>query len=290
MIELFSSREIAMGIWIVIFFILIFILAVKSTSVRESIYHLIRTTTNKYIIIFFGTIIAYATIWIKLSSTLSVWDWKYLKDIIFWVLFVGVPFCFNAVTEKSESYIGNVIKSNFKFTIFLEFLIGTYTFTLVTELVLIPIATLLILFNAVAATDKSYISAEKFISFLQVVLGFSVLYFAVKSAIEHYIELNSIDHLITFSIPIIMTFLFLPLAYLYAIYAEYEILFKIMKFRVPNERKIKGRVKWRILKVCKFSKKKVYAFKSNYLAVIYTTMSEAEFDDTIERFRLSYKE
>lgn len=288
-IELFSSREIAMGIWTVFFFIWMFILAVKSTSVRQSIYHLIRTAINKYIIIFFFTTIAYAAIWIKLSSTLSIWDWKYLKDIIFWVLFVGVPFCFNAVTDKSESYFGNVIKSNIKFTIFLEFLIGTYTFSLVTELVLIPIATLLLLLNAVAATDKSYISAEKFFSFLQVVLGFAVLYFAVKSAIEHYIELNSIDYLIAFSIPIIMTFLFLPLAYLNAIYAEYEILFNILKFRVPKEREIIRRVKWKILKVCKFSKKKVRAFKSNYLAKIYTTMSEEEFDDTIERFRISYK-
>lgn len=290
MIELFSSREIAMGIWTSIFLIWIFILAVKSTAVRQSIYHVIRTATSKYIIIFFFTTIAYAAIWIKLSSIFSLWDWKYLKDIIFWVLFVGVPICFNAVTEKSESYFGDVVKSNFKFVIFLEFLIGKFTFSLVTELVLVPVATLLVLFNAITAMDKSYRSAEKFFSFLQVILGFSVLYFAVKSAIQHYIELGNIDLFITFSIPIIMTFIFLPLAYIYAIYAEYEILLKIMKFRVPKERKIRRRVKWRLLKACKFSRKKVRAFKENYLVEIYTTMSEEDLDDTIERFRLSYKE
>lgn len=290
MIELFSSREIAMGVWTALFLIMIFILTVKFTSLRQSIYHLIRTATNKYIIIFFFTTIAYAAIWIKLLSNLSLWDWKYLKDIIFWVLFVGVPICFNTVTENSEFYFWNVVKSNFKFVIFLEFLIGTFTFSLVTELVLIPVATLVVLFNAVTATDKSYKSIEKFFSFLQIILGFLILYFAVKSAIQHYIELNSIDLLIAFSTPIIMTFLFLPLAYLYAVYAEYEILLKIMKFRVPKDRKIRRKVKWRLLKACKLSRKKVGVFRRNYLMEIYTTMSEEDLDDTFERFSLSYKE
>ena len=228
-------------------------------------------------------------IWIKFSSTLVLWNWKYLKDIIFWVLFVGVPICFNAVTENSGSYFRDVAKSNFKYVIFLEFLIGTFTFSLVIELVLVPIATLLVLLNVVAAMDESNKSVEKFFSFLQVILGFSVLYFAVKSAIHHYFELNSIDLFIVFSIPIIMTFLFLPLAYMYAIYGEYEKIFMIMKFKVPKGRKIRRKAKWKLLKACQFSLKKVHTFKKYYLVKIYTTMSEKDIDDIYESFRISYK-
>lgn len=268
---------------------LIATIAARSTKVRKSIYDVMRQAANKYIIIFFSTIIAYAAIWIKLSSNLSFWDWKYLKDITFWVLFVGVPICFNAVTEKTDFYFWDVAKSNFKLIIFLEFLVGTFTFSLVTELILVPIASLLFLFQAVSATNKTYKSAEKLFSFLQVILGLSVLYFAVISAFQQYNELNSIDLFVTFTIPIIMTFLFLPLAFIYGIYAEYEVLFRIMKFRVPKEKKIRRRVKWRLFKACKFSFKKVAAFKKKYLVEFHTNMSEKDLDDIIERFRLSNK-
>ncbi len=283
--ELFSSREIAMGIWLVI----IFILLARSPSVRQSILGVIRAGTSKYIIIPFLITIAYSAIWIYFSSTLPIWDWKYLKEITLWVLFAGVPICFNAVGEKEDSYFWAVVKGNFKFIIFLEFLVGTFTFSLVTELFIVPIATLLVLFNAVAATDKAYKLVEKLFSFLQVIFGFSVLYFAVKSALDQYMEINSIDLFVTFSIPIVMTFLFLPLAYYFAVYAEYETLFVIMKFRLPKNKKIRRRVKWKLLKACKFSWKKVHTFRKKYLVEIYAAMSERDLEEVIERFCVSYK-
>jgi hypothetical protein len=287
--EIFSSREIAMGIWIGVFFLTLFILGVKSTNFRQSAFGVFRAGTNKYIILFFLIIVIYTLIWIRLSSTLPIWNWKYLKDIIFWVLFIGVPFCFNAVLVKKESYFIEILKSSLGFIIFIEFLIGTFTFNLVTELILVPSATLLVLLNTVASMDKTFKPVEKFLSFVQVILGFSVLYFSFKNAIHHYIEFKSIDLLITFSIPIIMTVIFLPLAYMFAIYSEYDLLFKLMKFRAPKEKKIRRKIKWEILKVCKLSLEKVHTFRKNYLAQFYTNMSEEELDAIIESARFSYK-
>jgi len=287
MIELFSNREIAMGIWTSIILLLLFFLAVRSTSARQSIYDVIRAATNKYIIIFFFTTIAYSIIWIKLASIFPFWDWNFLKSIIFWVLFVGVPICFNAVEKKSESYLWDMVKSNFKLVIFVEFLVGTFTFSIVTELLLLPIATLLLLLNTIAATDKSYNPAEKLFSFLQVILGFTILYFAIKNVIHHYVELNSIDTFIAFIIPIIMTLIFLPLAYTFVIYSGYEYLFKMMKFRLPKDKKNRGRVKWGIFRSCKLSIEKVDIFKANYLKKIYSTMDEDDINRVFKSFRSS---
>lgn len=64
-IGLFSSREIAMAIWVGIFFILIIILAIKSKDIRHSIYDVLRSAANKYIVIFFIITIAYVATWIK---------------------------------------------------------------------------------------------------------------------------------------------------------------------------------------------------------------------------------
>lgn len=287
MLELFTSREIAVGIWTVIFVTLIFTLTFRST--KQTIYSLIRKATNKYIIIFFVTIFAYATIWIKVLSIFSLWDWKYLKDIIFWVFFAGIPLCFNAVTIKNENYFWNAVKSNFKFVVFLEFIISTFTFSFIVEMILVPVASLLVLFSAVASTDDSYKSVKKFFSYLQVVIGFIILLFTAKSAVQHYLELNNIDMLISFTIPIIMTFVFLPLSYMYAIYAEYENLLLGMNFKLPKEKTIRRRAKWNLFRSCRFSWKKVHTFKKNHLAEIYRRMSEKDLDDVFERFRLSIK-
>lgn len=289
MMELFSSREIAVGIWTVAFLIFILALAFKSRSARlkQSIYGLIRQATKKHMIIFCITTLAYTVIWIKILSTLPLWQWKYLKEIILWVFLIGIPICFNAITSKNQNYFRHVIKSNFKFLVLLEFVIGTFSLSFVTEMILVPFASLLILFKAVSSTDESYKSAEKLFSFLQMVLGYTVLFFAAKNAVQHYIDLNNIDMIISFSIPIVMSFIFIPLSYLYAIYAEYELLVLRMNFKLPKEKKIKRRAKWKTFKSCKLSLKKIQIFQENYLPELYRKMNEKDLDYVFERFRLS---
>lgn len=286
-VDLFSNREISIAIWTVIFIMLIFIMAIKNSKLRDAIYQLIKTAVNKYILIFTFVTFGYVALCIILLSNLSIWDWLYLKEVILWFLFIGVPICFNAIAERNKHFFSDLVKNNFKVAIFIEFIVGAFTYNIFTELFLVPTITLLFLFYAFSKTDESYRPAEKFFSFLLSTLGLIILFYAGKSAIQSYSELNILELFIVFSLPITMTFIFLPLSYCFALYSEYELLFIRLKFRLPDKN-IRKRMKWDIIKTCKFSLAKVDFFSGNHLKELYSTMKTEDTAEVIDHFIFQY--
>lgn len=272
-----------------IFFTIVIIIAFNSKELRISLFNIIRLATSKIMLKFFLIIIIYVSLWIKLLSTLSIWDWTFLKDILIWVIFIGIPICGNATNIKSETYFKDTLINSFKIIIFLEFIINTFTFNLIVEIIIIPVATLIVLFNAVAATDKAYEPARKLFSFLEVTFGFIVLYYAIDKATTSYFEYNSANLLISFSIPILFTILFIPLSYFFAVYSKYEILFIKMNFRMPNSARARRYAKWKVFKVCRFSLNKIQKFEREFLKDLYSGMNKVDYDNIFVNFNNSIK-
>ncbi|WP_233879917.1 hypothetical protein [Virgibacillus halodenitrificans] len=279
--DIFSSREIASGIWIIIF--LIFILS--KATIRNSLFNVIRVATAKQLIIPMVIIIIYSTILVLIFSLFSFWQSKYIKDITFWVLFVGIPVIFGAITNNEDNYFMNIIKKNFKFIIVIEFLLSTITFSILTELILLPFLTFLILLETVATTKAQYYKVKSLLSFIIALAGFSILGLTLKKALESYVTFNSLDLLIKFSIPIVLSFLFVPIVYCFAIYSEYEQLFISLRFREPKDKLIKRYRRWEIIKACKLSYGNITHFKKIYLKNIYVNMSNDEFNQLIDKFK-----
>ena len=280
--DIFSSREIVSGIWFFIFFIFI----LSKPKIRVSILNVIQVATGKQLIIPLIIIIIYSTILVLIASCFSFWQWKYLKDIAFWVIFVGVPVSFGAtIIKENNSYFTDILKKNFKFIVIVEFLLSTITFSILTELVILPLLTLLILLEAVASTREEYYKVNKLLSFFLALAGFIILGLTLKKAIENYIIFSSFDLLIKFSIPIALSFLFIPMAYCFAIFAEYQQLFITLGFREPEDKVIKRKHRWEIIKACKLSYRRVRHFKKTYLKNIYVNMGLDEFYLIMEKFK-----
>jgi len=271
--DLFSNREIASSIWLIIFLIFIF----WNPKTRKPAFKVLQTAAVKKIVIPFIIIIVYATILVMLFSSLSFWKWIYMKEICIWVIFVGVPVCFGAVMiNKNDHYFKNLIINNFKLIVIVELLLSSFTFSMAVELIMLPAITVIILLEVVASTDKKYIKVRRMMSFLLTVAGFMILLFTLKIAIANYMVLNNIDFLITFLIPAVLSLFFLPVAYSYAVISEYEQLFIRMKFRMPDNKQIR-RYRWEIIKVCKFSFKEIKRFRATHLNKLYRRMKREEF-------------
>lgn len=57
-------------------------------------------------------------------------------------------YCVNAImTEADEHYISKILKDNVKASIFIEFLMSTFTFNIWIELAIIPIVTVISIIN-----------------------------------------------------------------------------------------------------------------------------------------------
>lgn len=152
-------------------------------------------------------------------------------------------------------------------------------------MILLPPLTFLILIETVATTKDEYYKVKKILSFIVAFAGFAILGLTLKKAIETYVTFNSLDLLIKFSIPIALSFLFIPIAYCFAIFSEYQQLFIKMSFREPEDKIIINKHSWEIIKACKLSYRKVKHFKKTYLKNIYVHMSNDEFYQIIEKFK-----
>ncbi|MDR4316656.1 Uncharacterised protein [Niallia circulans] len=282
MIDILSSREIASAIWFIVILIFIFL----NPTIRASAFKVIQAATAKQIVIPFIIIILYSMILVILASKFSFWEWKYLKDIAFWVTITGVPVCFGAITNNDNNdFFISILKNNLKFIVIVEFLLSSFTFNIFVELLLLPFLTLLFLLHAVADTKEEYYKVKKLLSFILSFVGFAVLGLTIKIAVATYVTLNSVDLLITFFIPIVLSALFIPIAYGYAVLAKYQELFIMMSFKEPKDKRIRRMHRWEIMKVCKLSYKRVTYFREVCLKEMYVNMSQEEFYKIIEKFK-----
>jgi hypothetical protein len=233
----------------------------------------------------------YAATFIFLLSYSPAWRWIYTKDIIMWVIFAGVPVCFNAVSNKTkEHYFRKIFSDNIKFAVLVEFFISSFTFSLVAELILIPILIFLTLLQAVADRDLKYKSVSKLLTVLLSVLGLAVLGLTLRNAIAAYQDIGVIDLLVSFFTPIVFSLLYIPVAYLFAVYAKYELVFIRMGFKESKNWRVRLHHRWRVFLACGISIKNIEKFGCEYVKHMYVRMPETSFDDLLRDFKCERRE
>ena len=279
--SIFSSREIVAASFITI--VIIFVVSHK--RIRPSVVSVIRAALSKQIVFPFLLMIAYAGLLTFLFSRSSFWKWYYLKDIIIWVLFVGTPICFNAALKDREAYyFRHIITDNIKLGVFVEFLISTFTFPILGEFVLQFILLFLGVLQAYAGTKEEYASTKKFVDWLLAIIGLFVLAYSLIEAVKTYAQLNFIDLFVSFITPLIFSVLYLPVAYLLAVYSKYQLLFIRMRFKETKDNEAQKTHRKKALKACGLSLKKIDLFQKNVVPKMYPRLEEHDFQRLIIDF------
>jgi len=280
--EILSTREIATSIYIALIIIYIFM----SRKIRPSAVNVIKAACSKKLVIPFLIMLLFASAFVFALTYLPFWDWIYLKDIIIWVLFAGVPVCFNAVSKTIEKhYFRNMITDNLKFAALVEFFTGTFTFNIVVELILQPVLVFFVLLQTIAGTKDEYISVKKLINWVVSISGLLILGLTIKNAVASYNDINVVNVIVSFCLPIVLSLLYLPFAHGFAVYAKYEMLFIRMSFKEPKDKRIGRKYRRKVILLCKLSYNKVCKFENEYIKRMYVTMKDTEFDNIIKDFK-----
>lgn len=222
MTEAFSTREIAIGAWILVG--LGFALSVR--GVRESLLGLLKAFFADKIMAFTGVMVLYSAGIVGVLAALGFWGFALLKDTIFWFIFSGFALAFRVATATDgELALRKVLKDTVRVVIVLEFLTNAYTLSLMGELLLVPGLVFLGLLDAVARTDKKHASVAHLTGTLLAAAGFAVVGFAVSSVLSDGGQLWTITSLKLLLIAPVLSICFVPFLYLVALFMAYDRLY-----------------------------------------------------------------
>lgn len=284
--SILSTREWATLIWGCIF--MLYVLC--HSEIRKSLWNVIVIFFDKKLRILWEIILLYVLTITIVFCYLPIWENIYIKDIIIWFLFSGLIYCMNAVSsEADETYIKKILKDNLKFTMILEFFMSTFTFNIWIELAIIPVITIITVMNVIAERKEEYKSVHKLLDSVLAIAGFWIFYETIKIGINEYKQLNIINTLVSFMIPIAYLILIIPLEYALELYSKYELLFLRMTFKEEKDKKNKIRHRVAIICSCRISVRRVLLFQREYMGMMYVKMKDNEFEKLIREFRNACK-
>ena len=277
--DIFSTRELATAFWVGAILIAVGMAIVTNKKIRQGFIGVLKCFFNRKLRKLWEIYLLYIGIIKLMFSRFPIWKNIYLKDIILWTLFSGLTICMNAVAgEADEKYISKVLKDNIGFTVVTEFLLSTFTFSFWVELIIIPITTVIVLFDTVAEHKSDAIAVHKLLQDVMAFAGLCVILQTVRVGILEYRELNVINTLVSFFIPIVYLLLVTPLEYAFELYSKYEMLFIQMHFKEPSDKMVRRKRHLKVIKVCGLSVKRIMLFQKQCIPRMYISMPDVEFD------------
>lgn len=277
--DIFSTRELATAFWVGAILIAVGMAIVTNKKIRQGFIGVLKCFFNRKLRKLWEIYFLYIGIITLMFSRSPIWKNIYLKDIILWTLFSGLTICINAVAgEADEKYILKVLKDNIRFTMVTELLLSTFTFSFWVELIIIPITTVIVLFDTVAEHKSDAIAVHKLLQDVMAFAGLCVILQTVRVGILEYRELNVTNTLVSFFIPIVYLLLVTPLEYAFELYSKYEMLFIQMHFKEPSDKMVRRKRHLKVIKVCGLSVKRIMLFQKLCIPRMYISMPDVEFD------------
>ena len=251
---IFNNREIATIIWLFLFALF----ALKSKDDRVSFAKLLKTYLSVKILlpIFFMAIFLVGIIY--LLNRGGLWNVMLLKDTILWFFLVGQLTMFKYVMVPNGNIpIKNQFLENLKLIVVFEFIVNLFTFSLLVELILVPVITIILIMNNYVQGTNGDRGVGKLLVVLQSLLGLVVMGYALYIAIVDYRVIGTLDMLRSFLLPILLSVAIIPVAYMFAVYAKYESLFVGFKIGKLRESSYVRYCKWRVILHCGLSTRKI---------------------------------
>jgi hypothetical protein len=174
----FNNREIATAIWM----LLLFIFTLTKKDVRRSLSDVVKSFFHIKIVVPLLLMIIYVLGIVLVLYKIKFWNFSMLKDSIVWFCFTAIIVIFNSMTSNTnESLFRKNIIDSFKIVMVIEFIVNTYTFSLIGELFFVPFMALIVILDVVAKSDDQYKPVAKLLSIIQIIIGIYVLIYATST-------------------------------------------------------------------------------------------------------------
>lgn len=288
-LNIFSTREMAVGFWLLIFIFY----AVWNKNVRTQLPNLLKAMFSLKLTIGYLTLFIYFILIILLLYKINFWEYRQLKDTIIWFLTVGIISTYTAIGKaKDLNYFKEIIIENIKITVILEFITNMYSYGIILEVILVFLAILLSMCTAVISVSPEFnnengIKLNKFLSFLLMIIGFLIFLHSVYMVFKHYHEIIFIDFIKDLTLPTILSLAFLLYTYFLVIYCEYEIMFLRFKYCTISSERLRRLLKLRVLLFCNVRIIRVNNFLQRSQIMISPIDNKEDIKDIFRRYKSS---
>ncbi len=259
LLEIFTTRELALIVWIVILICVAFILPkwrYHAKAIAKAATHPILLTLDATLVIYISAIVA--ILWV-----VGFWDISLLKDTIFWTLFSAVGMFRSIDKVRDARYFGQLIKESVAIPAFFDFLINLYPFCLVVELIVLPLVLFLTFANTYAKyhadNDVNQKKVHGCLTTMSIIVGLIYIGYAIIRTICEYDNVLTADTAKQFILPILLILLFVPYLYVLALYFKFNTMFRANNVLFRDRSKAdRRRIKFFVLYYGNFSFKRVY--------------------------------
>lgn len=226
-----SNREIATLIWMAIFLAW----ALSVPKVRKSLGGVLKAFCKHQILIPLAVASVYIFGCVVALSAMGVWQWSSLKTTLIWsVTFAFVAmFDINRVTEDSM-YFRKTLRDIFGATVIVVFIAELYSFSLLTEVSLLPVLAFLVLVYTVSETRPELEKVKNVLGWVVGGAGLVILTYGIRRIVMGFEGVATWSTAREFAIPILLSVMFLPFIYVLSIYATYGTVFTLVGLRIAD--------------------------------------------------------
>jgi hypothetical protein len=275
----FNNREIATAFWWIVFLGW----ALSKSEIRKSIVALPRAIFRFKSLLPFCLMAIYTTAAVMLLAAVDLWKVSLLKDTIVWFCVFAITMMMRFVTSgKAENIFQKILADSIKIIIVLEFLVNTYTFPIVVELILVPALTFVAMLGALAESGKKYSVDSKIINRIQVIVGFVIFGIVASCAISDLQNLKNMDTFRSIVLAPLLSLLLSPFLYVMVLASKYELVFLRIDLGMEKERGLRRYARYRILMYAGLSLRKVQYILRNNTADLMHIQTKDDIDRIVE--------
>lgn len=238
-----NNRDIASFFWILVVFLF---LVIQSIRTKSNLLHnlksvLIAATQYKILIILF-VLLLNTLLSTYILSYFDLWNFSQVKNTFLWFIITGLAIIGKSFSSDNyKKLLNDTILMNINLTIFLEFFINLYVFSLPIEIFLVFIISILAILSVFSKnkTEVNEVSTHQFLNTILSIIGILLSIITIYKLIDNpnnFLNQLTFLNLIT---PINLTILSLPSILTLFIIKSYENFFSYYNQRLKHSTEAK---------------------------------------------------
>lgn len=217
--QTFNNREIAIGLWLVVGLLF----CITKANLRRCLWGALRALFAPRLLFFFGIVALNVVALCWLLAEIGLWSRSQLPPTVLWFVMGGSVFAGRALPSKEDDrYFRSLFRGSLRLGGIFEFIVVAYTFSFVTEVVLVPLLFLLAATLAFAETKPEYGKEKLLLEFILATFAIVLVWNSVSSIWTQPDMFFTTDTGRNFALPILLTVGSIPVFYLLFCYSHIE--------------------------------------------------------------------